>query len=112
MNPEVTKRFELSIHARLDELDAEDLVTQADRNPVELDQQSVGRLSRMDAMQRQAMAEAIHARRQTERRNLKAALHRLENGTFGECADCGKPIAERRLDFDPTATLCIECARG
>jgi DnaK suppressor protein len=36
----------------------------------------------------------------------------MESGEFGECAECGEPIAERRLEVDPTALLCVSCARG
>jgi DnaK suppressor protein len=82
------------------------------RNPVTLDQTSVGRLSRMDAMQGQAMAEATHQRRLAELRRIDAALRRLEHGDYGQCLACEEPIPEARLAFDPTATLCIACAEA
>ena len=41
---------------------------------------------------------------------IDAALQRLQNGTFGECARCGRPIGRARLDARPTAELCIDCA--
>lgn len=85
--------------------------SRADRAPVELDQQSVGRLSRMDAMQQQAMAAATEARRGSRLRALQAALERLGGDEFGWCEDCGEPIAAKRLDLDPTLTRCISCAR-
>lgn len=77
---------------------------------VELDQTRQGRLSRMDAMQGQAMAKDAERRRQAEVRRLKAALGRIERGEFGECVDCGESIAEARLKADPGATLCLDCA--
>lgn len=80
------------------------------RDPVALDQQSVGRLSRMDAMQVQAMAQATERRRQTRMRAVQAALDRLESGDFGYCLRCGEEIAPKRLQADPTNTLCIACA--
>jgi DnaK suppressor protein len=83
--------------------------TAADRKPVELDQQSVGRLSRMDAMQQQAMAAAQEARRHGRMRALEAAIRRLEEGEFGWCEDCGEFIGERRLDLDPTLVRCRDC---
>ena len=79
---------------------------------VELDQQAVGRLSRMDALQNQAMAKAAHARRDIMKRRIQAALERLEEGEFGYCLDCGEEIAEKRLDLDPTIPNCVSCAAG
>lgn len=81
-----------------------------DRRPVALDQQSVGRLSRMDAMQMQAMALETERRRQTRLRRIDAALERLAEGEFGYCVACGEPIAKKRLEFDPTSPTCVECA--
>lgn len=80
------------------------------RKPVELDQQSVGRLSRMDALQQQAMAAAQDARRQARIRAVEAALRRVEQDEFGWCDSCGAFIGERRLDLDPTLVRCITCA--
>ena len=77
---------------------------------VELDQARVGRLSRMDAMQAQQMA------LETERRNrarlilVRQALARIEEGDYGDCLECGEPINPLRLEADPAARLCIDCA--
>jgi DnaK suppressor protein len=77
---------------------------------VELDQARVGRLSRMDAMQSQAMAQASGQRRAAMLREIAAALERIELGEFGFCEACGEPINPKRLQFDPTSRLCITCA--
>ena len=84
----------------------------ADRAPVELDQQSVGRLSRMDAMQVQAMAKETERRRQGRMDTLHAALKRMDEGEFGFCVACGEQIAAKRLDLDPAVATCIDCAGG
>ncbi len=42
---------------------------------------------------------------------IEAALGRIEDGTFGTCASCGKQIAEERLEARPWASLCIDCQR-
>jgi DnaK suppressor protein len=42
----------------------------------------------------------------------KAALARLDRGTFGLCESCGQPIARARLSAIPYAALCIDCARA
>ncbi|KXS34175.1 MAG: DnaK suppressor protein [Idiomarina sp. T82-3] len=80
-----------------------------DTKPVELDQQSVGRLSRMDAMQQQQMYQERARRRKVQVQKVDGALRRIEAGEFGECFVCGQDITLKRLQFDPTQTRCIEC---
>jgi len=77
---------------------------------VELDQSRVGRLSRMDALQAQAMAQASGRRRDQTLRDITAALARIDSGDYGFCESCEEPVAEKRLEFDPAARLCIACA--
>lgn len=77
---------------------------------VELDQSRVGRLSRMDALQAQAMAQESGRRREIMLRNIAAALARVERGEYGFCQSCDEPIPAKRLEFDPAARLCIGCA--
>jgi DnaK suppressor protein len=80
--------------------------------PVVLDQASVGRLSRMDALQQQAMAKAT--RRQTELRltQCKVALSAFERDEYGLCRKCEEPIGYRRLCAKPEAPFCVSCQRG
>ena len=96
----------------ISELDAEDLSGLDARRTVELDQQSVGRLSRMDAMQQQAMAQATARRREARRARIEAAFLRLDEGEFGYCVDCGEAIPPGRIALDPIVTLCVDCAQG
>jgi DnaK suppressor protein len=77
---------------------------------VELDQSRVGRLSRMDAMQAQAMAKESSRRREDTLRSIADALARLDRDDYGHCQSCDEPIPQGRLEFDPTATLCVRCA--
>lgn len=79
---------------------------------VELDQARTGRLSRMDALQGQAMARAGQQRAEAELSAISAALERIDDGSFGECLDCGHDIAAGRLQANPTVTLCIRCAEA
>jgi RNA polymerase-binding transcription factor len=81
-----------------------------ERRPVELDQQSVGRLSRMDALQVQAMAHATESRRQVRAQRIKAALARIEAGEYGYCVECGDEIPAARLEIDPTTPRCVHCS--
>jgi DnaK suppressor protein len=80
------------------------------RKAVELDQQAVGRLSRQDALQQQAMAKAQDARRAIEIRRIDAALRRIDEGEYGWCAACGEAIAPGRLEVDPAIERCMTCA--
>ena len=83
-----------------------------DRKPVTLDQQSVGRLSRMDAMQMQAMAQASEQLRRQEATRIEAAIQRIDDGEYGYCVTCGDEISQKRLKVDPTVPTCINCAKG
>ena len=78
---------------------------------VELDQNRVGRLSRMDALQGQAMAKASADRQRQKLSAIHQALIRIENECFGDCLECDEAIATARLEFDPTASYCIDCAK-
>ena len=98
--------------AMREELPRADEAAKADRAPVELDQSSVGRLSRMDAMQMQAMAVAAQQRRRIEQDMIDAALQRIETGDYGFCVRCGEPIAPARLQHVPAVPTCLECAKG
>ncbi len=40
---------------------------------------------------------------------IMAALNRIKLGTYGTCAECGRPIPEKRLEAVPTALRCIAC---
>jgi DnaK suppressor protein len=92
------------------ELKALDREAASWRDTVELDQQSVGRLSRMDAMQQQEMAQAEARRRTSDIARIEMALNRITQGEYGWCAACGEPIAYKRLEIDPAVALCIGCA--
>ncbi|MBX3496943.1 MAG: TraR/DksA family transcriptional regulator [Parvibaculum sp.] len=108
----LTARFRPRLEAELAELRAQSETTAGDRAPVALDQQSVGRLSRMDAMQSQAMAQATEKRRHQRMAQIEAAFRRMEAGEYGYCASCGEAIAEKRLAADPAAHLCVGCSKG
>ena len=81
----------------------------ASTKPVTLDQQSVGRVSRIDAIQQQQMAIANQQQTRQLLQHIELALQRIEAGEYGVCVQCGEPIAFARLQAQPTAILCIEC---
>lgn len=86
--------------------------TQEQGETVELDQTAVGRLSRVDALQAQAMAQAQERRTTLRLAQVDNALKRVENGRYGECMRCGEDIAEARLAARPEAPFCISCAQN
>lgn len=70
---------------------------------------SLGRLTRNDAMQDQQMALHQRERLTAQQTRVKAALARIEAGTFGICPLCKKAIEVRRLESAPDAPLCVAC---
>lgn len=97
---------------RQEEISEESEIASASRDAVELDQTRVGRLSRMDALQGQAMAKATERRRQQESLRIEAALERIASGEFGFCVMCDEEIAAKRLVLDPSVAACVKCASG
>lgn len=85
-------------------------MTQEASAAVELDQTRVGRLSRMDAMQQQAMSQAIDVRRDQQLIRVKQALERLDDGEYGECLECLVDVPIARLKIDPATEYCVSCA--
>jgi len=81
-------------------------------DPVVLDQSSVGRLSRMDAMQQQAMAKATRQKAQLRLSQCKAALSAFDRDEYGLCRKCEEPIGYPRLSAKPEAPFCLTCQRG
>lgn len=76
---------------------------------VALDQSKVGRLSRMDALQAQQMAQETARRRQLQLQKIDNALRRMEASDYGHCFKCGDKIGAARLNFDPASTRCVGC---
>lgn len=99
-----------ALDSRLLELGELDRISAEGRAPVTLQQDSVGRLSRMDALQQQAMAQAEERRRAAEKSRIRAALQRLDADEWGWCLTCGEEIAAGRLERDPAAAQCLTCA--
>jgi DnaK suppressor protein len=76
---------------------------------VELDT-SIGRLSRMDAMQNQQMALELRRRQEQQLQRIANALKRMDKGTYGSCGKCKQPISEDRLEVSPDVVMCVRCA--
>ncbi|MDG2278118.1 MAG: TraR/DksA family transcriptional regulator [Pseudomonadales bacterium] len=81
-----------------------------DHKPVELDQTAVGRLTRMDAMQAQALAQNVRRRRQQRVMAIAKALLRIDEDEYGYCLSCADTMDPKRLEIDATAEYCVACA--
>ncbi|MEO0799043.1 MAG: TraR/DksA family transcriptional regulator, partial [Pseudomonadota bacterium] len=92
------------------ELLSVDQISENSRQAPELDQTSVGRVSRIDAIQAQQMALANKRNRQRELAQIEAALTRLDDSDFGYCVTCDEPINPKRLGLNPAVPTCMSCA--
>ena len=97
------------LYAARAELERALVGTRAQGQAVDLDQSAVGRLSRMDALQQQAMAQAQERRTKLRLEQLTHALARLDNGVYGDCVQCGDPVGEARLNARPETPFCVDC---
>lgn len=111
----ITRQELEAIQARLyvlrDELQGLAAQSEQSSRTVELDQSSVGRLSRMDALQAQQMAIEANRRRLAQLQQVELALLRLDRGEYGSCVECGEEVAPRRLAVNPLTLRCISCAQ-
>ncbi len=103
--------FKKRLEERLEEIIAAQESRKKEVAPVELDQTRVGRLTRMDAMQQQAMSQAAARLADLELQRIQSALGRMQSGDYGYCIICDEEIAEGRLRFDPSILTCISCAK-
>ncbi|MCM0613557.1 TraR/DksA C4-type zinc finger protein [Marinobacter sediminum] len=110
MTQEELERFRNLLLKLQEDLRSTSKVRDETSETVHLDQQSVGRLSRMDALQGQALAKAGKERAERQLRQIEAALVRIDKDEYGDCMECGETINPKRLEIDPTTLYCIECA--
>ncbi len=112
MSEELTseQRGELETNLRKLRVELEKIieVSKEGTRPVDLDQ-PIGRISRMDAIQQQKMAESNRRGYKLRLRQVGAALTALAAGEYGACQECEEPIGFRRLKAKPESRLCIEC---
>jgi DnaK suppressor protein len=95
--------------ARQQELEAQLLITDSSTKPVTLDQQSVGRVSRIDAIQQQQMAIASQKQANQILKQVELSLSRIDSEDYGICLQCQETIAFARLQAQPFAGLCLGC---
>jgi DnaK suppressor protein len=80
--------------------------------PREIDQSTVGRLSRIEALQNQGLVRNLQERERVKFDEVLQALGRLDDGTFGRCTGCRSTIEYNRLLVFPETRTCSGCGRG
>lgn len=103
---DIFRKVLISLQDEIEQLSA-DSKNAADT--VTLDQSKVGRLSRIDALQAQQMAQETARRRQLQLQKIDNALLRMDSDDYGYCFKCGDEISTARLNFDPASTRCVGC---
>lgn len=71
---------------------------------------SIGRVSRMDAINNKSVSEAALRQAKKQLASLKVALTKIDQSSFGVCTNCKKPIQKARLLFLPESNKCVRCA--
>ena len=110
MNKESLERFEQLLRHKQEQLMILEDAGQSAAQTVELDQSKVGRLSRMDALQMQAMSQESNRRRALELKSIATAMMRIKQGRYGHCLSCDEEIMQKRLEISPETPYCISCA--
>ena len=110
LTPDMFDDLRAELERQLRRLEKSMVVSEEASRPVELDQQAVGRLSRMDSLQSQHMSKNLHEREQARYAAVRAALERMDSGEYGICVECGGEIEYGRLMVVPEAERCPRCA--
>ena len=109
LTPSQLEELRAALAALARELPAALSGSSAAARPVTLDPGAVGRVSRIDAIQRQQMALAGRQALRARLDRVRAALRRWDDGEYGECALCGEEIGYARLAAHPETPLCLGC---
>ena len=71
---------------------------------------SIGRVSRMDAINNKSVMDASKRNKKAKLAKLKVALNKIDEEDFGICVICERPIQPKRLMFMPESSKCVRCA--
>ncbi|MEX2572075.1 MAG: TraR/DksA C4-type zinc finger protein [Gemmatimonadota bacterium] len=111
LTAEQVEELRAELTRSLERLNTSMKTTSRAARPVKLDQTTVGRLSRMDALQNQHMTKGLQERENAKAALLADALERLDSGEFGVCEECGGGIQFERLLLFPETRACSACLR-
>ncbi len=109
MKNSIKERIRSSITKKISELEEGIKEIENDSQPISPDS-SIGRISRVDAIQNQQIREQMLEESQQKLVKLKNSLLKVDDENFGKCDICGNSIDEKRLQFMPESTICMSCA--
>lgn len=72
---------------------------------------SIGRVSRMDAINNKSVVEAALRKAEEKLNKLKLVLNKVDDADFGICIRCGEPIPIGRVLLMPQSRNCVRCAQ-
>lgn len=112
LSPAQVEEIRTELRRALTRLERSMKISGESARPVVLEQDTVGRLSRIDAIQNQGLAQNLHERERAQLTHILDALRRIEEGSYGVCGACGGGIRFERLLIFPETRNCAECAKG
>jgi DnaK suppressor protein len=65
-------------------------------------------IDHVESTENKALNFRVNTIESDELKQVQSALQRIENGTYGKCVDCGRPISDARLEAKPWALYCVE----
>jgi DnaK suppressor protein len=112
LQPEQVDTIRTELLRTLTKLERSLKISGESARPRDLEQDTVGRLSRIDALQTQGLTKTLAERERAQLAHVVDALRRIEEGTYGACNACGGPIPFERLLVFPETRACTACARA
>ena len=109
LTPKQTQELRSLLQSNKTKLEQQLLDAESATGVVTLDQSTVGRVSRVDAMLQQSMAVSTRAKAEATLRKVLTALKRMDGEDFGYCSQCDEPIQFNRLKVQPQASHCLKC---
>ena len=106
MNPaDVREKLTARLDVLLSQIGKIESDIRHETNPLDKDSQE-----RSVQLVNEDVLEALDEAGRLELRQIRSALRRLDQGTYGTCDGCGEPISDARLEALPAAEFCIKCA--
>lgn len=109
MSPEERKQLKKEIKQMIKKITEEVKSLEESSAPVK-PENSIGRISRMDAINNKSVVEASLRNRKRKLSKMQVALSKIGDETFGICSQCKKSINPKRIALMPESDRCVRCA--